>query len=187
MKRMLLAIALLLLATGTEAATPPPNFGVVVENAIYRGGQPRNKQFDYIHELGVKTILKLNHHDLDDERAATTRLGMKLVNIPLDPATIGGPETCADIALALAVLNDRANWPVYVHCTKGRDRTGYVVGAFREIVQHWTWNEVDAELSQYGHTTPLRHTYPLIERELRAGAPTCSSEIDQLEGAASAH
>lgn len=166
-----------LLALHASAGAKPPNFGVVVEKNIYRGGQPTGTQFDDLEKLGVRTILKLNNHNMSEEKRAAKRLGMKLVTIPLEPSTIGTPPTCRDVARAMAVLRDESNWPVYVHCSRGRDRTGYLVGAFRQLAQHWPWERVDEELERYGHNSRLRSAYPAIAKELRNGTPSCSSEL----------
>jgi len=162
------------------ADSPPPNFGVVVKDGIYRGGQPSNAdQFEYLKKIGVKTILKLNHHGLDRESVDAKRLGLTLVQVPFAPETIGREETCGDVARALELLTDRSNWPVYVHCSRGRDRTGFIVGAYRELVEHWTWTDVDRELAAYGHTGGVRRAYPNITEGLQEGVPSCTQNVER--------
>lgn len=172
------AIAFLLGAIRLDAGQPaPPNFGVVVPAGIYRGGQPDEGDLKHLREMGVRTIVKLNHLDLEEERRQSERLGMKFVSLPLEPSSAGESGSCRNVAAAVAILSDRSTWPVYLHCTHGRDRTGLVVGAYREIVERKTWASVDEELERFGHDASMRRVYPQISRELRDGLPRCRDEI----------
>lgn len=181
MRRALLTgaiTALLLGGFASDAASPAPrNFGVVVPDGIYRGGQPTSSGMKYLQGLGVRTVVKLNHTRLDQEQEQAERLGMKFVSLPLDPSTVGEQTSCASVAAAVAILSDRSTWPVYLHCTHGRDRTGLVVGAYREMVERKPWAIVDEELDRFGHDTSMRSVYPQISRELRNGLPRCRDEI----------
>jgi len=173
------AIFSLLLCTAGMASSlaEPPNFGVVVPDGIYRGGQPTGSDLKFLHELGVRTIVKLNSRNLDKEREEAERLGMGFVSIPLEPSTVGNAKTCGDVAAAVAAISDRSRWPVFVHCSIGRDRTGYVIGAYRELVERQPWPTIDEELKRYGHGSAMRRAYPQISRELEKEVPTCGGEI----------
>jgi len=164
--------------------SPVRNFGVVVENGIYRGGQPDAKDLEWLKELGVKTILKLNTAGLEKERAACERLGLKLVHIPTKAESITKIRNCRSVEDAMQVLKDRDEWPVYVHCEHGRDRTGYIVGLYRLQVEGWSWSRVDEELASFGHVGSKRRAYPNIGRELKGGGTRCgpwyhSAEADE--------
>jgi protein tyrosine/serine phosphatase len=167
---LLLAAAMPVLA---EVPSSIPNSGVVIEHGIYRGGQPDADDLAKLAALGVRTILKLNTHDLEREKAACDRLGLRLVHLPTKAETIASKKSCRVVARALAVLEDRDNWPVYVHCEHGRDRTGYIVGVYRMRVDGWSWPEVDRELARYGHQARERSAYPAITRGLERGLPDC--------------
>lgn len=175
------ALALLLGASAFASTRPsPPNFGVVVPDGIYRGGQPSSADLKFLQELGVRTIVKLNNHNLDKEREEAERLGMSVVSIPLEPSTIGEANSCASVARAVAVISDRSLWPVFVHCSRGRDRAGFVVGAYRELVERRGWPAIDEELRRYGHASAMRRAYPQISRELEREIPTCGGEIARM-------
>ena len=169
-----LALALIL---GCRSAAPvagmPHNFGVVEEGRIYRGAQPSSADLEALQRRGVRTILKVNSDDLQSERATAARLGMQLVYVPLSARTVGRQSSCADVQRAYAVLTDPAAWPVYVHCTHGRDRTGFLVGLFREREERWDWPRVSDELTRYGHDSAMRLVFPNISRSLEAGVPAC--------------
>ena len=137
MRRSLLTTAITALLLGGFASdatsSAPRNFGVVVPGGIYRGGQPTSSGMKYLRELGVRTVVKLNHMRLDQEQEQAQRLGMKFVSLPLDPSSVGEQTSCTSVATAVAILSDRSTWPVYLHCTHGRDRTGLVVGGGQSL------------------------------------------------------
>lgn len=176
MRNTWITISLVLLvscASGGGEKSGPENFGTVVENGIYRGAQPTIDDYAGLRTLGIRTILKLNSSRMAEETAEASRAGIRLIHIPFDAGTIGTEPTCEQVADALAVLTDESNWPVFVHCSRGRDRAGYVVGLYRLLVEGWTWEQIDAELARYGHVDGLRRSYPQITKELESGASTC--------------
>lgn len=170
---VLIAGFLLALSSYADEAAPLRNFGVVVENGIYRGAQPDEAEIERLKAMGVRTVLKLNTHDLDEERAVCERLGIRLIHVPTKAETIAARSSCETVARALEAMTNRDNWPIYVHCQHGRDRTGYLVGLYRLNVEHWTWRDVDRELEHYGHKWKERVAFPTISRTLERGAPTC--------------
>lgn len=188
------AIALLVLflttACGTarlrcvtgEEPRPPRNFGVVPAtgaHALYRGGQLRTcSELEYLRTLGVKSILKLNDsgsHDSDEEVRATA-LGFRVLSLDFNPLTIGTSSTCGRVREALAFLEDPNNAPVFVHCTAGKDRTGYIVGLYGKTALGKPASEVLSELHHYGHRGPLRWLFMgQIDRELAKEHPACAA------------
>jgi protein-tyrosine phosphatase len=59
---------------------------------------------------------------------------MRYVSIPMK-----GMESPTDeqVSTALALMNDSAAGPVFVHCKRGADRTGAVVACYRIGHDHW--------------------------------------------------
>ena len=51
---------------------------------------------------------------------------------------------------ALSVMTDPANQPVYVHCSRGVDRTGVVVAVYRMEVDGWSEAGAEAEMEAFG-------------------------------------
>ncbi|GKB19958.1 probable tyrosine-protein phosphatase isoform X1, partial [Tanacetum coccineum] len=49
---------------------------------------------------------------------------------------------------ALNVLIDAKNYPVLIHCKRGKHRTGCLVGCFRKL-QNWCMSEVHEEYKQF--------------------------------------
>ena len=177
--RSAIAVVVFLSACATATAPPvkglPRNFGVVEEGKLYRGAQPAAVEIENLYRRGVKTIVKLNTADLEMERSATGELGIRLIEIPLNARTVGTSKSCADVERAYDSIADPLNWPVYVHCDHGRDRTGFLAGLYRERVQGWTFPQVSDELAQYGHDRKMRLVFPSISRSLADHYQACSA------------
>jgi protein tyrosine phosphatase (PTP) superfamily phosphohydrolase (DUF442 family) len=192
-----LLLLLFTLAAGCRTATSftcgaqsvahaPPNFGSVVDAhersvRIYRGGQPTDcSELAFLKALGVKSILKLNDRrapiDLAEERDASA-LGLHVQSFDFSAHSIGTAPTCDRVREALAFLRDDANGPVYVHCTVGRDRTGYVIGMYEKEVLHRTTTAVMSELHAYGHEGLAAAAFAQIDRELQRDVPECSTAL----------
>jgi protein tyrosine/serine phosphatase len=175
------AVVAFLSACATATAPPvkglPTNFGVVEEGKLYRGSQPTAGEIENLYRRGVKTIVKLNQRDLEMERSATSKIGISLIEVPLNARTVGTSRSCADVARAYQAISDPLNWPVYVHCDHGRDRTGFLVGLYRERVQGWTFVSVSEELARYGHDRMMRMVFPAIARSLADGYPSCGGGL----------
>lgn len=174
--RVAAALLVVLLGACRTASRPdglPPNFGVVEEGSIYRGAQPSAENLEALARRGIRTIVKLNGATADED-AAAARLGIRIVDVDLNARTVGMSRSCAGVERAYAAMSDPANWPVYVHCTHGRDRTGFLVGLYRERAEHWTYERVQQELAAYGHHGLWRAIFPNITRSLAAGVPACA-------------
>ena len=74
------------------------------------------------------------------------RSGMKFVRFPLTTDVAPSPAT---IQKFLALVNDPANQPVYVHCMGGRHRTGAMTAVYRMTQEGWDAQRAFAEMKQY--------------------------------------
>lgn len=163
-------------------ATAPRNFGSVVDPrgasvGVYRGGQPLTcGEIAFLKQQGVKTIVKLNEGGsvLDgDEARQAAAAGIVVKSFPFSAWSIGKPETCGDVKEALRFMESESNRPVYVHCSAGRDRTGYIIGAYEELFLDEPVDAVLTELAKYGHHGYPALLFPQIRRELNTGSPRC--------------
>ncbi len=101
-------------------------------------------------QLRIKTILSLEKEvfgEVRKEREWAEKLGIVFLNVPLNG--VFPPET-AQVDRALAVVRNESNWPLYVHCDHGYDRTGFVIGAYRVLVQEWTPERAYEEMKGVG-------------------------------------
>ncbi len=147
-------ISLLFVAVGAirvGAQSPEsglPNFAKVNEK-LYRGGQPTVQGFDALRRLGIRTVVDLR--DDDDragvERERVTAAGMRFVNVPL--SNWFGPKD-TKIDEVLRIIDAPENQPVFVHCRRGSDRTGTVIGAYRILREGWEFKRAMSEAESFG-------------------------------------
>jgi protein tyrosine/serine phosphatase len=183
MRRLLIVLAFALASCRTAGPFPcdataparaPRNFGSVSEG-VYRGGQPSScAELAYLQSLGVKSILKLNDPSEPLEKEEAQRMGFRVASFAFNPRTIGRAETCGDVRSALAFLRDRGNWPVYIHCTAGKDRTGYLAGLYERLDLGRSVSDVMNELHHYGHRAVRSAAFSQIDDELRRERPQCA-------------
>jgi len=167
MKRRLLTLlpaltaACLLVSGGVgEGSSVPapgiPRFQAVTES-LFRGGQPTDTGFRFLKQKGIKTVVNLREEN--DERELVERLGMKYIHIP-SKAWDPFPEQA--IQTFFQVLNDPSNRPVFVHCGRGADRTGAMVGLFRIAFQGWDGKRAYQEARAMG----MRWWYRDLKKQL---------------------
>jgi protein tyrosine phosphatase (PTP) superfamily phosphohydrolase (DUF442 family) len=136
-------------AVSSRAATPCDDFCVGVTNfakvspALWRGAQPTAAGFRNLEAAGAKTIVNLRS-DHDD---AALLEGTRLESIPIRMRPWDLDEDA--IVAFLKVAQDPARQPVFVHCSQGRDRTGYCIAAWRMVVEGWSADEAIAEMEAF--------------------------------------
>ena len=143
----------------TAAATNPlaniriDNFGRVNAN-YYRGAQPKGRDFADLAAGGVKMVIDLAEEGDPAEEANAKRAGMQFVRIPMTTHEAPGPTT---IAHFLALVNDPANQPVYVHCMGGRHRTGVMTAIYRITGEGWAPLQAFNEMKQFKFGADFLH------------------------------
>jgi protein tyrosine phosphatase (PTP) superfamily phosphohydrolase (DUF442 family) len=177
LKQSLLSVcALAMLAAtvcGAETGEPRdpalPNFHQVNAN-LYRGAQPKPGGLKQLFALGVKTIINLR--DTDDATRAEEReahaLGLRYYNIPLPSNSRPKP---VQVEHVLALINAPENFPVFVHCHHGADRTGTIIACYRIANEHWAYKEARAEAKRYGLHWTQRGMKDFIKDFARDHAP----------------
>jgi protein tyrosine/serine phosphatase len=149
----LLVVALLLAGSAwahTETSPNLPrlhigNFGKINDN-YYRGAQPGTRDYSDLAAIGVKTVIDLTRDGRSDEQGLVEHAGMKFYRIPL---TTSEPPSDSAVAQFLKLVNDPANFPVFVHCQGGRHRTGIMTAVYRMTQDGWTPNRAYQEMKDY--------------------------------------
>jgi protein tyrosine/serine phosphatase len=129
------------------------NFGQVTE-FFFRGAQPKGEEYQKLAALGIKTIIDLRNDPKEYSKELSERAGMKYINFPLNDKALPSPDAPAKF---LELVNNRENWPVYVHCAGGRHRTGAMAAVFRMTVQGWDVNRAYREMKDYDFYTRWGH------------------------------
>ena len=125
-----------------------PNFQRVNE-ALFRGGQPKAGGYEMLSQMGIKTVVNLRDDDsrAKEEEFEVKQAGLKYFNVPLRRL---GPPKDEKIEALLSIITNPANQPVFVHCAHGADRTGVVIAAYRISRDGWTFDQAKAEAKRYG-------------------------------------
>lgn len=158
-----LALAMLVVWAGSvfgesiqNAPASVPRFHQVAPG-VYRGGQPRPEGFEWLKRQGIKTIINLRKEH--DERNEIEALGLNYVYIPVDPRDEIPMST---LRMFLDTLTDPARQPVFVHCHRGADRTGFMVGVYRVAREGWSAPKAYAQARDIG----MRWWYRGLKRQL---------------------
>lgn len=145
---MLLAVA----ATGAPLQDSQeeslPNFHQVNEN-LYRGAQPLPGGIQRLATLGIKTVINLRDDDEreSDEEAEVRAAGLHYFNVPMSGFRSPSDE---QIEKVLLIINDARNWPVFIHCHHGEDRTGTIIACYRISQDGWTSEQAKREAKHHG-------------------------------------
>jgi tyrosine-protein phosphatase SIW14 len=111
---------------------------------LYRGAQPTAAGFVELKKRGIKTVINLRWlHSDRDELAGS---GLQYLEVS---CKAWHPED-EDVLKVLKALRDPANYPVFIHCQHGADRTGTMIAAFRMVEQDWRLEDAVAELNAFG-------------------------------------
>jgi len=135
-------------AADSTATVHIRNFSQVNDH-LYRGGQPTPDEFTELAALHIAIVLDLREPSsgTESERRAVQGLGMKYMNVPLPRLSSPNPD---QIKRVLSLIEPDDAGRTFVHCWRGKDRTGVVIACYR--IQHdgWTPDKALAEARQNG-------------------------------------
>jgi len=129
------------------------NFGCINEG-LYRGAQPKERDYADLAAMGVKTIIDLQRDGKDLEQTLVEAQGMKFYRIGMSDKNEPSTEQ-AEFFLKLA--NDPANQPVFVHCAGGRHRTGAMSAIYRITHDGWSADQAYQEMKHYDFEYGMGH------------------------------
>jgi tyrosine-protein phosphatase SIW14 len=120
-----------------ELIVPPVNFSLVAKG-VYRSSHPNVRNFSFLSNLRLKTLLFLGPEDYPLKNARfLSENGITFISVPME----GNKEPFKTIPTeqmmeALRHITNSRNHPIYIHCNKGTHRTGTVIGCLRKL-QNW--------------------------------------------------
>ncbi|ORZ25257.1 protein-tyrosine phosphatase [Absidia repens] len=127
----------------------PPFRYTMVEEDLFRGGFPKPRNYRFLKRLRLKTILSLIPDkptpELQDfcERENIHMLRLTVDRMKEDNIPLSYNKTI----LALQIIIDPENHPLYVHCLDGADVTGLVIACLRKL-QMWSLSSALLEFSR---------------------------------------
>ena len=123
-----------------------PNFHKVEKN-IYRGAAPSIKDVIRMHKtLGIKKIISL---DLKAGKRIDTTcklLGIKHIMLPIE----FGIKGSLDNFLHHNIIKLLSNGPTFIHCARGKDRTGMAIALYRVKKDNWSAEKAIKEAKSFG-------------------------------------
>jgi protein tyrosine/serine phosphatase len=119
----------------------------LVAPGLYRGGTPTREGIASLSKLGVKTIVSLRHYHTKSEARDAKKAGINYVWLPIPSSGEPSDDT---LRRFLAVVQDPTAQPVYVHCWRGKDRTGAMIASYRILIDGWPRQDAVAEMQAFG-------------------------------------
>ena len=131
----------------SRISEPLPHF-FRVDEQLTRGGQPTAEGFRQLAKMGVRTVVDLRaEHIGDKEKEIVESLGMRSVHLPVLP---GARPSDKQVLAFLKLAQDPDQKPVFVHCQRGKFRTGILVAIYRIAVLSWPPEKAYAEAQSLG-------------------------------------
>ena len=117
---------------------PIGNFHTVVDGQVYRGGAPNADGLDFLtQKFHVKTDIDLEAFrilTIQDEKHVSKKDKVKFVHAPIvslpDAMAELAPVNDKEVENVLKIMLNSKQQPVYVHCYRGEDRTGLIIGLY---------------------------------------------------------
>lgn len=132
-----------------ESSGLPANFQIIAPG-IYRSSYPAHEHFEDLSDLELKTIITLVPEPLPIEYANfLSSNGITHHHIPILANKDENVFTPADtVNKVLSIMLEPANFPMLLHCNKGKHRTGCMTACFRKVTG-WQLQDCIDEYTKY--------------------------------------
>lgn len=155
---------------GDSKTCPIPNFAKVSKN-LFRGGRLNQKGIQVLKEIGVKTIINLDNiipgkRSLQEGKS----LGMEVYQIPLSPILLSNKDYKKMKDIINLLKNTKHK--IYIHCLRGKERTGLMVALHRIMNEGWTLEDAKEEMLEYGFSKVRVPIIYYIQRPFSMAQPT---------------
>jgi len=145
-----LSLAFLLGGTARAAVTDITRFNQVSFD-LYRGGQPYGSQFQELRDFGIRSVISFVEKPVqvvEEERTLVESLGMRFYSFPMN--AFKGPDHDTIQAVFDEILRPE-NAPVFIHCKRGKDRTGMIAGLYRVHLDYRSAEAAYREMKSLGY------------------------------------
>ncbi|CAB1057380.1 hypothetical protein D1BOALGB6SA_2133 [Olavius sp. associated proteobacterium Delta 1] len=127
-----------------------PHFGTVREGMLYRSGQPRGLGLAWVKHYGIRTLINLRKPESDgtpEEKTFAAENGLQFYNFSIGSSQEDIEQT---VGRFLAIVDDKSQWPILVHCSRGKERSGVLSAVFRIEYDHWSNDQALQETYRLG-------------------------------------
>lgn len=126
-----------------------------IEPGLARGGQPDEHGLRFLRERGYRTVLSFRRNSPD--RRDAEQMGLRYIEIPLRAGPFSAtPPTEEEVTRFLAAVSDSSLRPIFIHCRRGKDRTGAMAAIYRIEACGWTNEDAIREMRSFGFSGRYR-------------------------------
>lgn len=156
---------------------PPLNCGMVFPG-VYRSGFPGRHNIAFLQRLGLRTLLRLvdcEYHPAVGEWIAESGVRVICCSMAPNQEPFVGPDS-GTLSVALAAVQQPDLRPMLVHCLRGQQATGVLVGCLRRQ-QRWSLTATFDEYRRYAGPAASLLDLQMIELFETGTAPTPSPPL----------
>ena len=142
---------------------PPENFAMVWRG-IYRSSYPTKRNFTFLQQLGLRSILFLCPEEYPESHTSFMQEhGVELLQFSTEGNKDLDEIPEETIRSALCAVLDPRNHPLLIHCNQGKHRTGCLVGCVRKV-QRWSYVAIFDEYRRFAGSKARAVDQQFIER-----------------------
>jgi protein tyrosine phosphatase (PTP) superfamily phosphohydrolase (DUF442 family) len=142
--------------SGKTIAKAIPESGIPrfaeIRPGLARGGWPGEEGVRYLKNHGYRTVVSF----LTDpaESAWVVQSGMKYIHLPMRSSFFFADTPTKDqVRQFLEIVRDSTQYPAFIHCKAGKDRTGAMTAIYRMEACGWTADEAVEEMKAFGFSS----------------------------------
>lgn len=137
--------------------------GVTIEYNpnMFRGGNILSAEgAKFLQENGIKTVISVTPDD--NIKTLCNTFQISNVNMFYDYGKLSDSVTVSFLNL----LDDKNNYPVYIHCFSGKQRAGLLCAIARIYKENWSFEKAEAEYNKLGGKVNEDHQLLIKANEL---------------------
>lgn len=161
------------------------HLATVEPNVLYRDGNRGVRELDNaVEKVKPRTVVSLiEDRELADPEKPEFEAEMKYlekkgVRVERIPVKLGGWPSRESVQRFLAVVNDKENQPVLVHCAQGVRRTGMMVAAYQQAMLGYNDGKAKEAILTFGHS---QRTVGDVQRFIEGYDPATGAVPEGLE------
>jgi protein tyrosine phosphatase (PTP) superfamily phosphohydrolase (DUF442 family) len=147
-----------------------------IEPGLARGGQPKERGLRFLRERGYRTVISFRPNS--PERKDLEAMGIRYIEIPMRSSPFGAATpTKEDVRRFLSAVSDSTLRPIFIHCRRGKDRTGAMAAIYRIEACGWTNEEAIREMKAFGFNGLYRNLKRYVRTYERGSAAVSPAAV----------
>lgn len=123
-----------------------------VHSYFFRGAAPSFAGLDELKRMGVKTVIDLRRSQdrINEERKYCGWIGLNYISLPMGDFVPSARTQREFLEVIADAQKNPAHAPVFLHCSHGSDRTGFLTALWRVKHDHFSIVEAATEMLENG-------------------------------------